>query len=282
MNPKQVKWLIVAGLAVCVLLLLNLLSMAPARVIASNQRQVTTDTPTPTPTPTTLTYHSITFDGSVNTTQEWNDSVEKLGAATGVQYYLTWDDTYLYAGMVGGSTSAHNYNLLIDTDPSQSGGSNSGTQNEFCGATFGVNAKPNYAIQEPWGNRLTQLWRAAAPATFTPTPTPTSCGFDECRLAGSLPRGTLTPTPESNRQPAESNQPRQPQAEMWSTWTPSSGQTSTRNSTNQVEFRVRWSDIGLANRSQPLGLYLYTCDGNNHVVSAWPPSNLQSTGSVQE
>ncbi len=281
MNPRQVKWLIVAGLALCVMFLFNLLSVSPARVVAGNLRQATTNTPThtPTPTPTTLTYHSITFDGSVNTAQEWNGSIEKLGAVAGVQYYITWDDTYLYVGMLGGSTGTNSYNLLIDTDPARSGVANSGTQDEFCGATFGANAKPNYAIQKVGGSLQPKRLRAA---TLTITPTPTSCGFDNCRLLRSYSQQAFTPTPEVGALYVEQNLSLWPVPAIWVTWTPLSGQTSTRSTTNQVEFRVQGSDIGLTDRNQPLGLYLYTCDASNHVLSVWPPSNLQSTSNVQE
>ncbi|HTP08547.1 MAG TPA: hypothetical protein VMP08_09870 [Anaerolineae bacterium] len=278
MNPQRVKWLIIAGLVVCVLLLLNLLSIAPVRVVASNLRQAVTDTPTPTPTPTTLTYHSITFDGSVNTTQEWSRSAEKLGTASGVQYYVTWDDTYLYVGMLGGNTNNNRYNLLLDTDPSHSDSSNTGTQNELCGATFGVKAKPDYAIQQIGVLSRPNLLKSA---TLTVTPTPTSCGND-CRLGGMPPQSAFTPTPDvhlSYDKPSQSLWSSPPA--IWSTWTPSSS-TSSHGATNQVEFRVRWSDIGLTGRGQPIGLYLYTCDSSNHVISAWPPSNRQAAGNVQE
>lgn len=177
-----------------------------------------------------LTYHSVTVDGTVNTTTEWDAVTEKIGTASTLSYYVTWDDSSLYVGMIGGDTNNDKYNLLIDTDPYDTGASNAGTQNEYCGATFGADGKPDYAIQKYPG------------------------GYDRSRaVSGS-----------------------------WSSWSPSGG-TTTTNAVNQVEFRVAWFDLGMAgNRSAPLGLYLYTCNSSNRVWSAWPPSNLQWTGNVQD
>ncbi len=173
------------------------------------------------------TYHTITFDGTVNEPSEWVANTEKLGTAT-IPYYLTWDDTYLYVGMIGGDTGNDKYNLLIDIDPDDTGAANSGTTAAYCGATFGADGKPDYAIQKYPG------------------------GVAQAQGSGG-----------------------------WNAWTPTA-ETTALNGTNQVEFRVRWSDIGLSSRSAPVGLYLYACNSSDLVWSAWPPSNLQWTGGAQE
>ncbi|CAG0931297.1 hypothetical protein TFLX_02077 [Thermoflexales bacterium] len=95
-----------------------------------------------------LTYHAITFDGTVNTSTEWDTTTERLGTTSTMYYYVTWDDIYLYVGLRGGDTNNDKYNLLIDTDPNDIGANNSGTRNEYCGATFGADGKPDYAIQK--------------------------------------------------------------------------------------------------------------------------------------
>lgn len=293
MKFKQVKWLIVAGLALCAMLFLNLLSVPPVRVVASNHRQASTDTPTPTPTITVTptptacplcsysTYHTIDFDGVIVPGNEWSDVSEKLGKSSTITYYVTWNATYLYAGIDGGNTNTDRYNLVIDTDPNDTGVANFGTLDEFCGATFGANGKPNYAVQKLPGTGV----RLAKVNTPTVTPTPTSCGFDNCRPAGSPPQKSimLTPTPQAASRAATAPIKAPLAATPWSTWTPASGQTTARSSTNQVEFRIKWTDLWPANYYyNPLGLYLYVCNSSNRVWSVWPPSNLQSTGVVQE
>ncbi len=226
MNLRHAKWLIVAGLAICVLFLLNLMSMTPARVVAGNLRQAATDTPTPTPTACPLcsysTYHTINFDGAIVHGNEWSDVSEKLGRSSAITYYVTWDDTFLYVGMVGGNTDNDRYNLLIDIDPDNTGAANSGTQSQYCGATFGADGKPDYAIS---------------------------------KYPGGVTR-----------------------EKAFGYWTNLSPETTALNGANQVEFRVRWSDVELPSRTSPVGLYLFACTSSGQVWSAWPPSNLQWTG----
>jgi hypothetical protein len=170
-----------------------------------------------------LSYHSINFDGTVNTTTEWSSAAEKLGNSS-TTYYTTWDDTYLYVGMIGGNTGSDKYNLLIDIDPNDTGAANSGTTTNYCGAVFGADGKPDYAMQKYPG------------------------GVAQSQGTGS----------------------------GWIGWTPTA-ETTALNGANQVEFRVRWTDIGLSNRSAPIGLYLYACNSSDNVWSAWPPSNRQDS-----
>lgn len=108
---------------------------------------------------TVVTPHDITADGTLNTSGEWRTG-EQLGNVDGLTYYLTWGSDYLYAGMVGGNATADKYNLLIDTDPLDTGASNSGTQTSYCGATFGADGKADYAIQITGSN----VYRARATA----------------------------------------------------------------------------------------------------------------------
>lgn len=175
-----------------------------------------------------LTNHTISFDGNVNPTTEWDTDSELLGTSA-VDYYLTWDDAFLYAAINGGDTANDKYNLLIDIDPDDAGSTNSGTASEFCGATFGADGKPDYALQK-------------------------------------YPGGVAKVDGTSG---------------SWSGWFPAGG-TDSLSGTNQVEFRVQWSDIGVAVRNTPIAIYLYTCNSSSLVWSAWPPENSQYTGASQE
>lgn len=175
-----------------------------------------------------ITNHTITFDGTINTSSEWDADSELLGTAT-ANYYITWDSTYLYAAIIGGDTTNDKYNLLIDIDPDDTGVANSGTTTNFCGATFGGDGKPDYAVQ---------------------------------KYPGGVARVDGT-------------------SGSWTGWTPAGG-TDAVSGTNQTEFRVQWSDIGVNTRTTPVAVYLYTCNNGNLVWSAWPPENPQWTGSTQE
>ncbi len=114
-----------------------------------------------------LTNHIITADGTVS---EWQANGEQLGSTDGVDFYVTWDADYIYVGMVGGDTSNNKYNVLIDTDPLDSGVDNSGNANvDYCGATFADDGKADYAIQlYPTGTAYAQAsgasWDAWTPA----------------------------------------------------------------------------------------------------------------------
>lgn len=114
-----------------------------------------------------VTNHTITADGTVS---EWQANGEQLGSTDGVDFYVTWDANYIYVGMVGGDTSSDKYNVLIDTDPLDSGVDNSGNAGvDYCGATFSEDGKADYAIQlYPTGTAYAQAsgasWDAWTPA----------------------------------------------------------------------------------------------------------------------
>ncbi|HEX9074257.1 MAG TPA: hypothetical protein VF932_00695, partial [Anaerolineae bacterium] len=57
-------------------------------------------------------------------------------------------------------------------------------------------------------------------------------------------------------------------------WTPLST-AALDNGSNNVEFQLQWSDLGLAPTNSSVGLYLYVCNGTS-LVSAWPPENVQA------
>lgn len=92
------------------------------------------------------TPHTITVDGTVDTSTEWKAG-ELLGVADNATYYITWDNDDIFVGILGGNTASDKYNVLMDTDPFNTGAANTGTTGEYCGATFGANGKPNYALQ---------------------------------------------------------------------------------------------------------------------------------------
>lgn len=116
------------------------------------------------------TDHTIIADGTVNVGSEWQASGEQLGSADGVDFYVTWDATHIYVGMVGGDTASDKFNVLIDTDPLDEGVNNSGNANVvYCGATFADDGKADYAIQlYPTGTATAQAdgvaWNAWSPA----------------------------------------------------------------------------------------------------------------------
>ncbi|CAG0944069.1 hypothetical protein ANRL1_01569 [Anaerolineae bacterium] len=61
----------------------------------------------------------------------------------------------------------------------------------------------------------------------------------------------------------------------WATWSPSATTNALDNGSNNVEFQLKWSDLGLPPTSNAAGLYLYVCNGTT-LVSAWPPENTQA------
>jgi hypothetical protein len=95
---------------------------------------------------TVATPHTVSVDGTVNTSGEWL-SGELLGAVDGLTYYVTWDASYIYVGMIGGNATSDKYNVLIDTDPLNTGAGNTGNTLDYCGASFGADGKANYAVQ---------------------------------------------------------------------------------------------------------------------------------------
>lgn len=62
----------------------------------------------------------------------------------------------------------------------------------------------------------------------------------------------------------------------WEAWSPSD--SGGNRGTNQAEFYIKKSDIGLTS-SDPVALYLYACNNDSQVWSAWPPENPGWTGS---
>lgn len=95
------------------------------------------------------TYDSINMNGQLELANgEWHPYARLGTGSSGVQYYLTWDATWIYVGMIGGDIGSDNYNVLIDIDPDDVGEANSGTISEYCGATFGADGKPDYALQK--------------------------------------------------------------------------------------------------------------------------------------
>jgi hypothetical protein len=152
---------------ICAAAIIALLVLAFAGSLHAGGNPPFNPAATATP-PAGLTYHSITFDGTVNTSTEWQPG-ELLGTVDSVSWYLTWDATYIYVAMTGGTTAQDKYNVAIDTDPTNST-TNTGTANLYCGATFPIEAKPNYAIQKyPGSVNLADgnsgSWAAWTPAT---------------------------------------------------------------------------------------------------------------------
>ncbi len=63
----------------------------------------------------------------------------------------------------------------------------------------------------------------------------------------------------------------------WINWTPSD--SGGNMGTNQVEFYIQKSDLGLTS-SDPVGFYLYACNSGDRVWAAWPPENEVDTTNV--
>lgn len=131
---------------------------ANAQALGIDNVYIKPDQPTP---------HSIQMNGQFSP-DEWHYG-EKLGTGSpGVQYYLTWDATWIYVGMIGGDINNDKYNVLIDIDPDDVGAANSGTMNEYCGATFGADGKPDYALQKHSSGVLKEQASSGSWATWSP------------------------------------------------------------------------------------------------------------------
>ncbi len=63
----------------------------------------------------------------------------------------------------------------------------------------------------------------------------------------------------------------------WDAWSPSASGGYT--GTNQVEFYIQKSDLGLSS-SDPVGFYLYACNSSGRVWASWPPENEVDTTNV--
>ena len=63
----------------------------------------------------------------------------------------------------------------------------------------------------------------------------------------------------------------------WNAWSPSD--SGGNRGTNQVEFYIQKSDLGLTS-SDPVGFYLYACNSSNRVWASWPPENAVDTSNV--
>jgi hypothetical protein len=60
----------------------------------------------------------------------------------------------------------------------------------------------------------------------------------------------------------------------WAAWAPSANTDAKDNGSNNVEFQLQWSDLGLPTPNSSVGLYLYVCNGSS-LLSSWPPENVQ-------
>ncbi len=172
---------------------------------------------------------TITVDGDLS---EWNETNHKLGGNEGVDYYLTWDETFLYVGLNGGNAVNGNdkYNVAIDIDPNDTGSANSGTINEFNSVTFGADGKPDYVVQLDNDNAVYKKTGA-------------SDWVDDWVSAD-------TTAVDNNANPG------------------------------QVEFRLKWADMGLTDRNSPVGVYVWQSNSNNLSWGSYPPTNLGWTGAV--
>lgn len=92
------------------------------------------------------TYYTVSADGNLS---DWDAAAHKLGNKNGVDYYLTWDDTYLYVAVYGGNANndGDRFNVAVDVDPDDTDSANSGTTSSFGGVTFGADGKPDYLLQ---------------------------------------------------------------------------------------------------------------------------------------
>ncbi|MCB8985655.1 MAG: hypothetical protein H6659_17645 [Ardenticatenaceae bacterium] len=172
---------------------------------------------------------TITVDSDLS---EWSETQHKLGGNEGVEYYLTWDATFLYIGLSGGNAVNGNdkYNVAIDTDPDDKGSANSGTINEFNGVTFGDDGKPDYVVQL---NNDNTVYKKTGASNW---------------------------------------------ADDWT----SADTTAVDNDADpgQVEFRLKWADMGLTDRQSPVGVYVWQSNQSNLSWGSFPPTNLGWTGDI--
>jgi len=172
---------------------------------------------------------TITANGNLS---DWDTSTERLGNNNSVDYYLTWDATYLYVGFNGGNATAggDKYNVAVDIDPDDTGSDNSGSVNEFNGATFGADGKPDYVVLLNNDNAVYKK------------------------------------TGASN----------------WVDDWVSAETTAVDNNTNpgQVEFRLKWADMGLTDRNAPVGVYVWQSNGSDQQWGSYPPTNPGWSGSA--
>jgi hypothetical protein len=69
------------------------------------------------------TYHTITVDGNLS---DWASDEAFSTSTTGVTWYITWDENYLYLGTSGGN-KYEGHIVYIDTDPQPAPNQTSGT-----------------------------------------------------------------------------------------------------------------------------------------------------------
>lgn len=174
-------------------------------------------------------FPTIAADGDLG---EWSETNHKLGGNLGVDYYLTWDDTFLYVGLGGGNAVNGNdkYNVAVDIDPDDKDSANSGTTSEFNSVTFGADGKPDYVVQLDNDNAVYKKTGA-------------SDWVDDWVSAD-------TTAVDNNANPG------------------------------QVEFRLKWADMGLTDRSSPVGVYVWQSNSSNLSWSSFPPTNLGWTGDI--
>ncbi|MCA9874964.1 MAG: hypothetical protein KC441_14945 [Anaerolineales bacterium] len=172
---------------------------------------------------------TVSVDGDLN---EWDQTRHKLGNVVGVDYYLHWDETFLYLGLNGGNATNGNdkYNVAIDVDPDDKGSANSGTINEFNGVTFGDDGKPDYVVQL---NNDSTVYKKTGASNW---------------------------------------------ADDWT----SADTTAVDNDADpgQVEFRLKWADMGLTDRQSPVGVYVWQSNQSNLSWGSFPPTNLGWTGDI--
>ncbi|OHD05395.1 MAG: hypothetical protein A2Z98_02475 [Spirochaetes bacterium GWB1_27_13] len=67
--------------------------------------------------------HTITMDGTINTSGEWDTTKEQFNTSTsGYISYITWDASYVYIGYKGGDVSANDSNKLLVVYVGKEGG----------------------------------------------------------------------------------------------------------------------------------------------------------------
>ena len=82
----------------------------------------------------------ISVDGDLS---DWNLPVFQVGESNGIQYYLTYDDDYVYVVWQGVILANDKVFVAFDQDPQPS---NNGSSGQFGGATFNGSRRPEYAI----------------------------------------------------------------------------------------------------------------------------------------
>lgn len=192
-------------------------------------------------------FHTVSMSSSLNNIQAFGYGSLLGSDGAGIDFYATWDDTYLYLGWSGGNTnySSDMYYAAIDTDPD---GTN-GTTNAIEGVGFLAGAqKPDYYVV--YENN----------SSFYGVPTSNGNAFEVYGVSG----GNWS----------------------WISRTDGNDGTTSRvvfsSSGGEVRLRVPWSTLGsfTPGASSKLGIVMWNNNSSGDYMWARVPTTNPSNGST--